>query len=69
MKFKLIIVILLSIAYTNEWIHISSSIPIEPTIELNSSNINNTEIEFNLKGFHLKVGSIFPCFFKIFMAR
>ena len=49
-----IIVILFSIVYTNEWINISSSIPIEPTIELNSSNINNTEIEFNLKGFHLK---------------
>ena len=54
MKFKFIIVILLSIAYTNEWINISSLTPIEPSIELNSSNINNTEIELNLKGFHLK---------------
>ena len=53
MKIKYFMLVLINSLISSEWINIDIPNPEEPTINVISSNIENTEIKFTLKGFYL----------------
>ena len=50
--------LLMSALISNEWVEINSSNPVTSKINLKSSNVENSTIEFNLEGFYLETVDI-----------
>ena len=53
LRVKFILLVFFSIALSSEWIDLGSSIPSPPSLSVSSSNIDNSNLTFELKGYSL----------------
>ena len=53
LKVRIILLVFFSIALCAEWIDLGASIPTAPNISISSSNIDNSNLIFELKGYSL----------------
>ena len=57
-KKNILLLLLLAVSYSGDWIEINSESPNSPQIQLIDSNLENTAIEFTLDGFFFETVSI-----------
>ena len=53
LKVKIILLVLFSLSLSNEWIDLGASIPTAPNMSISSTNIDNSNLIFELKGYSL----------------
>ena len=58
---QLLLIIILTFGFSSQWVEINSSSPKSPTIELISSDVENSIISFELHGFYFKPIQIKRC--------